>query len=241
MTMLKLSNSTKPSQDETASGWDEARLTDALAKLQETHIQLRHLRDTVPSLIRPMRSELSSPETVYVDFAKAATGAVDNVRDFTTAVRDPAIQELLVHVKQIKEENPEGVVGWLATQHEDWMDKPVSLGTGLDIKREEGLKGVGEGTRGEEETREEALERFKSKYPKIKVEVEGGHQIKIVLPPPAKMTFRINAVPKEGNGAMYKVLCEETGKVGKSAKLFAGVTQAFAKRPRQDDIWHTLV
>ena len=126
-----------------------------------------------------MRSELSSPETVYVDFAKAATGAVDNVRDFTTAVRDPAIQELLVHVKQIKEENPEGVVGWLATQHEDWMDKPVSLGTGLDIKREEGLKGVGEGTRGEEETREEALERFKSKYPKIKVEVEGGHQIKV--------------------------------------------------------------
>ena len=125
-----------------------------------------------------MRSELSSPETVYVDFAKAATGAVDNVRDFATAVRDPAIQELLVHVKEIQEENPEGVVGWLATQHEDWMDKPVSIGVGTDIKREEGFNATEE-TKDGEETKEEILERFKSKYPKIRVDVNDKGTIKV--------------------------------------------------------------
>ena len=126
-----------------------------------------------------MRSELSSPETVYADFAKAATGAIDNVRDFATVVRDPAIQELLVHVKEIKEENPEGVVGWLATQHEDWMDKPVSLGVGMDIKREEGLNATGEETKDEGETKEEILERFKNRYSKIKVDIDDGGTIRV--------------------------------------------------------------
>ena len=79
-------------------------------------------------MVRPMRSELPSPEIVYAEFAKAATAAVKNVQDFSANVKDSASQEILQRARESKEANDEGVVGWLVAQHEDWLDKPVTLG-----------------------------------------------------------------------------------------------------------------
>ena len=124
-----------------------------------------------------MRSELSSPETVYAELARAATGAVNNVQDFAAAIRDPALQGLLTHAKESKDENPEGVAGWLATQHEDWLD-PVSLGVETKIKIEDGLDGIGAM---EEKgwSKEEVVEAFKKAHPTVNVEIEAGGEIKV--------------------------------------------------------------
>ena len=61
------------------------------------------------------------------------------------------------------------------------------------------------------------------------------------MPPPAKVTFRIDAIPKERNKVMYNVSCEEVGRTGKPSKLFTGVMQALTKRSKQGDLWQTLV
>ena len=125
------------------TGRDEAQLVSSLARLQELHIQvivgpyhycmtvwlifhkLRRLRDAVPSMIRPMHAEHPSPETVYVEFSKAATGAVDRIQIFSELLRDGKTQDILAQAKEKSSQDGDGVMNWLVSQHADWLEKPA--------------------------------------------------------------------------------------------------------------------
>lgn len=131
-----------------------------------------------------MRAELATPEAVYAEFTKAATGSVQRVQEFTVSMKDPGLQEALQYAKKSKEEKPEGVVGWLAAQHEDWLKEPVALG-GQGIKREDGIVKVEPGMEdggfssggGVGGSSEEIVEAFKAQNSNLQAVIENVKDI----------------------------------------------------------------
>ena len=76
-------------------------------------------------MIRPMHTDHASPEDLYASISRSATTAVNDVRNFTKLMQDPQTQEVLTRAKESRAQNSEGIMGWLVTQHEDWLDRPV--------------------------------------------------------------------------------------------------------------------
>ena len=126
--------------------WDEARLTSSLARLQELHIQvrrscedlllscleltapeiqLRQLRETIPSLMRVIHTEHSTPGGLYAEVSRAATDAVGDIKDFVQHMREPKSQEILRKAKDTKGKDGGAIMGWLVTQHPKWLEKSV--------------------------------------------------------------------------------------------------------------------
>ena len=182
------------------------------------------------------------------------------------AVRDPALQEILEHVKARQEHDPEGIMGWLAAQHDDWAEREVtagvkSEGTAYLVKIEDLDDGerVAKADRESESTREDVLEGFKSRHGNLEIVADGDGDIKVSplprlvqerrslrgqvsIPRPASLTFRIAAAAEAGGKkTIHNVSCEETGKPGKQARLHSGVMQAFARRSKPEDLHNTLV
>ena len=118
-----------------------------------------------------MRSELSAPEIVYASFAKAANGAVNSVQEFGKTLEDRAVQDALTLAKKRRDEEPEGVMGWLVGQHE-WMNQPVTVGGNESVKQEGLIKtepGI-ESNQMDAANPEEIIETFKKAHPHIKIE-----------------------------------------------------------------------
>lgn len=124
-------------------------------------------------MIRPVRVNYASPEIVYAEFSKAATGAVANVRDFTSLMRDPMSQDIHAKAKESESQNSDGIMDWLVSQHADWMDEPEVTEDDRKIKDEieadKRPKGVGEGV-------EQDVETFKKMHPKVEVKLEANKQ-----------------------------------------------------------------
>ncbi|KAL8895608.1 MAG: hypothetical protein Q9207_008097 [Kuettlingeria erythrocarpa] len=104
------------------SEWDEARIESALARLQEMHAQLRHLRDAVPRLIDPMLVQQPSPEDLYSTFATNVTTIHSDVKDFSITFQNSVFQEILMKAEKSRAESKEDIPSWRVTEHEDWLD-----------------------------------------------------------------------------------------------------------------------
>ncbi|MCJ1351985.1 MAG: hypothetical protein MMC33_001969 [Icmadophila ericetorum] len=105
--------------------WNEAQLATSLAHLQLLHTQLRELRETIPSLIKSVHADYLSPEGLYNEFAQSATTAVNNVKAFTKLMRDTETKAIMQRAEESRLQNAEGIMAWLVTQHDDWLDKSV--------------------------------------------------------------------------------------------------------------------
>lgn len=100
------------------------------------------------------------------------------MRDFAKSAREPDVRVALERAKVSKAEHPEGVIGWLAAQHEDWLERPVAVSrlAREEIKREGSIKveEIVEGKEAESEGREEVVEGFRKRNPGMEVGVEEG-------------------------------------------------------------------
>src|SRR6186713_1841860 len=75
-------------------------------------------------MLRPVHNEQPTPEALYIGISKAAAGAVRNVKEFTALMRDAKSQEILAKSRESNDSDTDGVVGWLVSQHADWLDNP---------------------------------------------------------------------------------------------------------------------
>ncbi len=92
----------------------------------------------MPSILRPIHAEPSSPETLFAEFHKAATGAVNNVKHFKALIQDQDSQQVLLRARESKAKNADGIQNWLVSQHADWLDVPLVRGAKeLKIEEEE--------------------------------------------------------------------------------------------------------
>ena len=129
-----------------------------------------------------MRADHASPESVYAEFSKAATGAVANVRDFSSLMRDSKTQEIRAKAKESEAQNSDGIMDWLVSQHADWMDEPEVTEEDRKIREKADKaeadtrpKVVGEGV-------EQDVETFKKKHPGVDVKLEANKQSIRVCP-----------------------------------------------------------
>ncbi|MCJ1431092.1 hypothetical protein MMC27_000442 [Xylographa pallens] len=116
--------------------WDEERINSSLSLLQEMHIQLRNLRQTIPSLMQIMHVEHHSPEALYIDISQTAIRSIARIQSLTSLVKDSRSQEVFVRANESRTKNEEGITGWLVTQHPDWLDRAVEDGV-KDMKIDE--------------------------------------------------------------------------------------------------------
>ena len=186
---MEVSDSTAPSplppQDD---GWDEAQLEAALARLQQQHLavhpyspfsllprkrllprQLRQLRDTIPSLVRPVHAAHALPELAYAEFAGAANAAGQRLQAFTTALREPSSTEIRTRVANIQEQHGADILSWDVTQHPGWLLPPASRDGTLKVGAwEERLtKKVGEGV-------EDDVGEFRQAHPNVEVQLNAA-------------------------------------------------------------------
>ena len=254
---------------EVRNGYEEAQLLSSLAHLQELHIQvfpsyiftshwhlrvkltmrkLRRLRDAVPSIIRPMHADHPSPETVYDELSKAATGAVDHIHRFSELLRDERSQDILYHARETWSRKGDGVMNWLVSHHADWLDKPAT-NPGPTTQDNEADKVRANISR---KRPAEIVQAFKDAHPKAEVNLTGDAEIikvrehnvrnvtsltyKYYLPAPTKLTFSIETqVNPIEDREEYRINCDGSG------RLQAGVLQALADRPEPYNLYLTLV
>lgn len=57
-----------------------------------------------------------------MEFSQAATETVKDLKDFTRILESERTRELLGSAKESRTGNPESIAGWMATEHEDWLD-----------------------------------------------------------------------------------------------------------------------
>ena len=135
--------------------WDEVRLQSALERLHEMHVdvcllpmiylvaadsvQLRQLRDAIPSIVRPIHAEYNSPEDLYAEFKSAAVEAVGDVRQFRSLMRDSKSGEVMARARQSKSLDGEGIQTWLVDQHAGWLDEPA-VRSAKELKAEDELE-----------------------------------------------------------------------------------------------------
>lgn len=53
---------------------------------------------------------------------QTAIKAVKDLNDFAKILESEKTRDLLELAKKNRAENPEGITGWMVTQHEDWLD-----------------------------------------------------------------------------------------------------------------------
>lgn len=69
-----------------------------------------------------MLTTQSSPVTFYSQFVNVATKTAKDIQDFKNLVEGDRSQEMLKKAKRSRAENPEGIRGWMVTEHPDWLE-----------------------------------------------------------------------------------------------------------------------
>ncbi|MCJ1281301.1 hypothetical protein MMC26_000619 [Xylographa opegraphella] len=222
---------TEPMDDE----WDEERINSSLSLLQEMHIQLRELRQTIPSLMQIMHVEYPSTEALYTNISHTAMKSIACIQSFTTLVKSPRSQEVLVRAKGSRTKNEEGITGWLVTHHPDWLDRAVEDGV-KELKLDEDQKNDETRTTLSLEDATSILHNFQDEHPLVEVLVDKeSNSIKLYLPPPTRIHFHIQLQPGSRSNKTYAVTCAE------SSHLHVGILGSIAKRPRSNDLKYLLV
>ena len=115
-----------------------------------------------------MHIEHSSPEHLYQAFAQSATDAVSGIQRFTKTMHDPGNQEVLRKAKESRAVNDKGIVGWLVTQHEDWLQGAAEDGIqNLKLDEEDEVDDKNSEPRAEDIL--QLLEHFREAHPAIEV------------------------------------------------------------------------
>jgi hypothetical protein len=76
-------------------------------------LQLRRVRETVPSILRPLHAKHVSPEDLYLEFAQTATLAVGELKNLTARIQTDEMKKILDRGKEDKNEENEEIQEWL--------------------------------------------------------------------------------------------------------------------------------
>ncbi|KAI4211637.1 MAG: hypothetical protein LQ351_005540 [Letrouitia transgressa] len=232
MTTMTVPADVSPKTD---SEWDDSRIMSSLARLQEMHAQLRHLRDTFPRLVDPMLVQPSSPESLYTTFSSTVGTTTTDVKNFTRLINDARSQDILKRAKESRADNSGSIIGWDPTEHEDWLevhggDSPgaITMGDTGDT-RQEGDSHTVVGLRA-------ALEKFQSNHPGIQTLLDEDNKcFKMTLPPPLNIHFEIFSKPALGSPSKFDIICIE------KSTSETSIMRSINARPKPNDPNQVLV
>ncbi|KAL8943989.1 MAG: hypothetical protein Q9216_000698 [Gyalolechia sp. 2 TL-2023] len=226
------------SLEDEETGWNEEQIELALGRLQEMHIQLRHLRDAIPRLLDPMLVHQPSPGDLYAIFASNVTTIRSDVKDFANVFRGGKCQEILAKARESRTQCNEDIRGWRVTEHEDWLDvhhvdSPRKFGAdeakGSDPDAVQRIAVSPERLR-------MLVEAFQTSNPDIDVSLdEDTRLIKVSLPPQAYTHFEVNEQQSRAIGPGYNVTTTE------KTSMHAAIVKAINSNEHINNIDHLFV
>ncbi|KAL8830651.1 MAG: hypothetical protein Q9191_001307 [Dirinaria sp. TL-2023a] len=173
--------------------WDEGRMSSSLDQLQNMHIQLRQLRETMPRLVEPLLAHHASPEDLYSNYSTSTLDTAKAIKALTKFMQEPSSQETLKKAKSSRATNPEGIQPWMVTEHPDWLEVR-NLGADSDAVATDSSQHAGDDLPfPSADAISSAVEKFKANHPGIAVsELDSNrHSFEIHLPSPAYIHFRV--------------------------------------------------
>lgn len=223
--------------DEPASAleaeWDEGRITSSLDQLQNMHIQLRQLRETMPRLVEPLLAHHASPEDLYSNYSTCTLETAKAIKSLTKFMQEPNSQETLKKAKSSRAAQPEGIRPWMVTEHPDWLEVR-NLGADGDTANTESSQHEGDDVPfPSADEISSALEKLKANHPSIEViELDGDrHSFEVHLPSPAHVHFRVE--PDFGRSNFAVTAKEKT-------KMHLSIVASVASRRNTNSINHLL-
>lgn len=112
--------------------------------------------------MRPLAFQQPTPETLHTDLLKIAIEACKDLKDFARLFESEKTQKLFDEAKASRVENPDGITGWIVTQHEDWLDVQKEKSSQDCIAA--GMKNSSLGNEFNEEITREILDKFQKDH-----------------------------------------------------------------------------
>ncbi|CAD6579571.1 MAG: hypothetical protein ASARMPRED_009183 [Alectoria sarmentosa] len=212
---------------------DEASIMSSLARLQEMHISLRNLRETIPKVMDSVLVDPASPDQLHSNFSQAANGAAQAIKNFTLMVEDSRTKEVMDKAKESRAKTVESITGWKVTEHEDWLNLKQADGNDDVDKDEEGTAEAGDGPSAENVNT--MLDKLRSSHAGIEVSLdEDSRTVTLHLPPPAQINFQIQLDTTSGGHNSYSVDSKD------NSKLHRVVLEEIRARPRPNHLAYLL-
>ncbi|KAF2115792.1 mediator complex subunit 27-domain-containing protein [Lophiotrema nucula] len=219
-----------------SSSWDEERCKAALAqleRLQTQATQLDDLRMTIPRVVEPFNSNLTSGPVIYKQFSTAAVSSQNNIKAFRAQWQSPETQSILNHAKESLEKSDDlsagaqvAKFGWVQSELAEKEKTSRSKHDKKDIADDKLDK----------ETIGKMLEEFKTANSKTKIETKDGNRdiLFSFVADGLRLKFRVTI--EEEAGGRRKVNAECMG----TAKPFSSISRSVASRPQANDLKYLL-
>ncbi|KAI9732672.1 MAG: hypothetical protein M1834_004009 [Cirrosporium novae-zelandiae] len=228
--MANISDAQAPQNPGNQGEWNEAQLVDALDRLQDMHIKMRSLRFTFQTLLRPLSQEYESPEGLFDEFVQGAIGAVGEIKNFTTFMRDDKNKAVLAKAKEARKDE---FIIWKVNEHPDWLE-PKQL---HDDKEEESNNQKEEAIQAVEHTKDDlkrVYEEFAKEHPDLKLSFIDKTKAILLHLPKGMMHFRVEPQKDTSKLQRFRVTCKE------SAKRTGEVLNCIENRPFPNDLRYLL-
>lgn len=123
-----MSDEKKHSVELAAESKEEADLQESLARVNDAYHQLTETRRTIHRMLQPLHAPAADPELVYTAFTQSAQHAVEDLKRFQNAIRDPKMQELLKKSRDTMKDlgGANDVKDWLGGLNDDWAVNEVA-------------------------------------------------------------------------------------------------------------------
>ena len=98
-----------------------------------------------------------------------------NLQNFTKLMQDPKNQDVFTRVEESRKQNDQGIMVWLVTQHEDWLDSTV-VDEVKDLNLDEDKDDNEDGAEGRTVEVGSVLQKFREEHPSVQVSVQEKEQ-----------------------------------------------------------------
>jgi hypothetical protein len=106
---------TTAQQTPSSQAWDEARLAQSIAELNELHLKLRRLRTLIRRVVEPLAIQQPSAQAMISSFSASMTTTREEMAVFRRLWTAESTREVLDHALQSRRENPMGIRPWRST------------------------------------------------------------------------------------------------------------------------------
>ncbi|KAF2262605.1 hypothetical protein CC78DRAFT_582373 [Lojkania enalia] len=160
--------------EQLADGWDEERCIAALAQLERLQAQLDDLRLTIPRVVEPFNSGLTSGPVIFKQFRQATVGSQNDIKAFRAQWQGQDIQSIFEYTRESLGKNSDlstsaqvPIYGWVETEI---IDKEAARRRRPGARKDESHISL------EKNEIARTLEEFRKTHPNITVAAKEGNQ-----------------------------------------------------------------
>ncbi|KAF2191022.1 hypothetical protein K469DRAFT_558517 [Zopfia rhizophila CBS 207.26] len=218
-----------------ASGWDEAQCKAALAQLEALQQDLDNIRFTIPRMVHPFNSNLSSPAALFQAFKQATVGSQNDIKSFRVKWQSSEIQSIFDRARESQTTNSDLTASAQVPKY-GWLESELAEKAAGKTMKAKTAKMENSNVELTNEYVAQLVDDFKKKNPKSNISIDDNNQVLNISLRAGALVLRFRVViQREANG-WHKLDATCLGKM----KLFPAITNCISSRPRANDLKYLL-